>query len=194
MNIKEYEIAADQTAKYPGRLGLASGDKKGIIYTSLGLMGEAGEFADKVKKIIRDNDAVIDTENRIGLLNELGDVLWYVTQNTHESGLNVIEYISETKWLECKLTCEISAYELDYVATEIVLNSSLFASNLHSVYCGYGQTCESVAAYYLRTIINSTKYAANLLGCSLKDVAILNIDKLSDRQKRNKINGSGDNR
>ena len=44
----------------------------------LGLAGETGEFCDKVKKILRDQNSEYDTTDRAELLKELGDVLWYV--------------------------------------------------------------------------------------------------------------------
>jgi NTP pyrophosphatase (non-canonical NTP hydrolase) len=43
----------------------------------LGLAGEAGEVADKFKKIIRDKDGYISEEDRVEILKEIGDVLWY---------------------------------------------------------------------------------------------------------------------
>lgn len=49
-----------------------------IKYMALGLAGEAGEVADKVKKVIRDNGGVFDEPHRRGIAMELGDVLWYV--------------------------------------------------------------------------------------------------------------------
>ena len=44
----------------------------------LGLVGEAGETADKIKKILRDKSGVIDEHDKIEITKELGDVLWYV--------------------------------------------------------------------------------------------------------------------
>jgi len=44
----------------------------------LGLVGEAGELADKYKKIIRDKGSVISGTDNAELVKELGDVLWYV--------------------------------------------------------------------------------------------------------------------
>jgi NTP pyrophosphatase (non-canonical NTP hydrolase) len=51
-----------------------------IVYPTLGLTNEAGEVAGKVKKIFRDRNGVITEEDRQALKQELGDVLWYLTQ------------------------------------------------------------------------------------------------------------------
>ncbi|MEO1645822.1 MAG: nucleoside triphosphate pyrophosphohydrolase family protein [Chloroflexota bacterium] len=51
-----------------------------IVYPTLGLVNEAGEFAGKIKKIFRDKDGEITDEDRTALKGELGDVLWYLTQ------------------------------------------------------------------------------------------------------------------
>lgn len=103
MNFTEYQYKARETAIYPLEYS--------IIYPALGLVGEAGEVAEKIKKYLRDKTLVIEDIEK-----ELGDVLWYI-------------------------------------------------ANL-----------------------------AEDLGISLEKVAEINIQKLSDRKKRNTLQGSGDNR
>jgi NTP pyrophosphatase (non-canonical NTP hydrolase) len=72
-----YKELADSTARYPER-------GRNLTYPTLGLAGESGEVAEKVKKIIRDKDGVLDDESRILIAKELGDVLWYISQLAHE--------------------------------------------------------------------------------------------------------------
>lgn len=60
-----------------------------MVYPTLGLVSEAGEVASKLKKAIRDHRGIIDDERRATLEQELGDVLWYVSQITTELGLNL---------------------------------------------------------------------------------------------------------
>lgn len=73
MELNKYQATAKKTAIYPN-VG------NNIIYPTLGLVGEAGEIANKVKKIIRDNGEKISEETRQSIKEELGDILWYVSQ------------------------------------------------------------------------------------------------------------------
>ena len=66
-----------------------------IVYPTMGLANEAGEVAGKVKKIFRDRNGQITEEDRQSLKNELGDVLWYLTQICTELGLT-LEEVAET--------------------------------------------------------------------------------------------------
>lgn len=83
-----------------------------LVENTLGLVGEAGEVAEKIKKLIRDNNKYANEE----IMKELGDVVFYATA------------------------------------------------------------------------------LANIYGRGLQEVLELNIQKLDDRQKRNKLRGNGDNR
>jgi NTP pyrophosphatase (non-canonical NTP hydrolase) len=62
-----------------------------LFYATLGLTGEAGEVANKVKKIYRDNDGELTEEKREELKGELGGVLWYVTALAQELDLTLEE-------------------------------------------------------------------------------------------------------
>jgi NTP pyrophosphatase (non-canonical NTP hydrolase) len=71
MTLNEYQQAALVTAKYPEHMK--------VIYPVLGLCGEAGEVAEKVKKIHRDKEGVVGELDRLEIAKELGDVLWYIS-------------------------------------------------------------------------------------------------------------------
>jgi NTP pyrophosphatase (non-canonical NTP hydrolase) len=89
MLLSEYQQRAVSTAIYPdkGKIG-------GLVYTALKLNGEAGEVAEKVGKILRDDSGVLTLEKREALIKELGDVLWYVAATARE--LNVeLETVAE---------------------------------------------------------------------------------------------------
>lgn len=71
MTPNEYQTAALSTAIYPD-MG------QNFVYPALGLVGEAGEVADKLKKVIRDNDGVLTDPIRDAVALELSDVAWYL--------------------------------------------------------------------------------------------------------------------
>ena len=72
MTFNDYQVKALTSATYPG---VGSGS---VIYPTLGLVGEAGEVAEKVKKMIRDGGGTMTPEIRVAVMLEVSDVLWYV--------------------------------------------------------------------------------------------------------------------
>lgn len=69
MTFAEYEKQAAETRIYPSRVQ--------IIYPALKLSGEAGEVAEKVGKVLRDNRGVFSDEKKAELALEVSDCLWY---------------------------------------------------------------------------------------------------------------------
>lgn len=57
----------------------------------LGLVGESGEVAEKVKKLVRDKQGELSIETRADLVKELGDILWYVNSVAHLIGSDLEE-------------------------------------------------------------------------------------------------------
>ena len=60
-----------------------------LFYFVLGLNGEAGEVAEKIKKVLRDNNGIVSEERKIEIEKELGDVLWYLSQVATELNLEL---------------------------------------------------------------------------------------------------------
>ncbi len=72
MTLDEYQQQALTTV-------LSTGDEfKDLLHWVLGLNGEAGEVAEKIKKIIRDKNSVVSDDDKQELAKEIGDVLWYL--------------------------------------------------------------------------------------------------------------------
>ncbi|MGC1177376.1 MAG: nucleoside triphosphate pyrophosphohydrolase family protein [Candidatus Saccharimonadales bacterium] len=81
MTFDEYEKQALTTV-------LSTGDEfKDLLHWVLGINGEAGEVAEKLKKIIRDKQGVISQEDKVELAKEIGDVLWYLAVFAHDLGV-----------------------------------------------------------------------------------------------------------
>ena len=95
MEFNEYQKLAKTTAKFEknpysieGFNELSTGSKdtienvfdfSNVSYLCLGLVGEAGEVAGKVKKVWRDSNGEFSEEVENNIKSELGDVLWYLS-------------------------------------------------------------------------------------------------------------------
>jgi len=80
-NFNDYQEFVKSMKVYP--------EKHAIVYPALGLVGEAGEISEKVKKWLR-GDRELDKE---GLLKELGDPLWYIASLADDLGFTLQEVV-----------------------------------------------------------------------------------------------------
>jgi NTP pyrophosphatase (non-canonical NTP hydrolase) len=81
MEIDDYQRRAQGTDQVPARTG------DGMVVALMGLAGEVGTLATDYKKRLRDGDTYRFYAD--DLLEELGDVLWYVANIAHKSGLSL---------------------------------------------------------------------------------------------------------
>jgi len=82
MDCDDYQRAALRTAR----------DKDApdeFMHLVLGLVGETGEIAEKVKKLVRDQHSDLDRLDRDDMAAELGDVLWYAAVLADFLGLSL---------------------------------------------------------------------------------------------------------
>lgn len=85
MQLKKYEDFMQTSKVY---------DCLPIIYPILGLNGEAGEAAEKVKKCLRDNKGKFDEETKNAIKKELADVLWYIWAAADDMNTSLGEIMS----------------------------------------------------------------------------------------------------
>jgi NTP pyrophosphatase (non-canonical NTP hydrolase) len=83
MTFEEYQKFTDTTR-------LAS-SKPALVYTALGLAGESGEVAEKIKKVLRDHGGELNDDTRAAIRKEMGDVLWYLAQLARDCNLSLEE-------------------------------------------------------------------------------------------------------
>ena len=83
MDFNEYQKLAATTMIY--------GEGNKVIYPTLGLCGEAGEVAEQIKKVLRDNNGIFTDEKREEIKKELGDVIWYLAAISTDLGLDLNE-------------------------------------------------------------------------------------------------------
>jgi len=80
-DFNSYQRSAAGTAIYP--------DQHKITYPALGMAGEAGEVANKVKKLIRDGPENRPDTWREDIASEIGDVLWYCASLASDLNLSL---------------------------------------------------------------------------------------------------------
>ena len=91
-----YQNMAKQLDIYP--------KDRSLVCHALGLCGEAGEVADKIKKVYRDNNGEFTPDKYEEIAYELGDVLWYLANVADDIGypLSTIASMNLTKLFDRK--------------------------------------------------------------------------------------------
>jgi NTP pyrophosphatase (non-canonical NTP hydrolase) len=84
---KDEGSVADKYSKWVEAKILTEGNDR-LVENTLGLVGEAGEVAEKIKKLIRDNARYSSEE----VIKEIGDVVFYATAlaNIYGKGLQEV--------------------------------------------------------------------------------------------------------
>jgi len=86
--LEQYQNFTKTTAIYPDA---NTGNLGELVYLSLGLAGEAGEIANKVKKLYRDG---MDPMKIYEVSTEVGDVFWYLVRLCDALGLDADRIIA----------------------------------------------------------------------------------------------------
>ena len=91
MDFDEYQKKAKKYDRFSETEDLMA---PGFLEKVLGLTGEAGETADKIKKMIRDKSGKVSEGDKTEVVKELGDVLWYLAGIARYMGVDFSEVAS----------------------------------------------------------------------------------------------------
>lgn len=194
MNLKEYQEKARSTALY--HIGEDYDIDISMIYPGLGLVGECGEVAEKVKKLYRDDNGKLTEERKEGIKKELGDCCWYLSNLCSDTNSDLqICY-------EMKSVSQIQMVR-QMAWPQLVLHmnrcASIIAEALESWYydynCRLGEHNRFMAiSYNVTKILVCIKELASRCNCTLEEIYTSNIEKLLSRKARGVIKGEGDDR
>lgn len=174
-------------------------------YPMLGVIGEFGEVAEKVKKYYRDgtSDEVLKEQ----LTLELGDVLWYLSSLMDDLGTPLYELVKvdsfeelHTAFMEALREQEESPDFRPSELDEMIMEASVFVGRMAESVLGKDDEDFTKSflyeppSNYVGYLVCVLSNICDRVGLTLGDIASANVAKLSSRKDRNVIHGSGDNR
>jgi NTP pyrophosphatase (non-canonical NTP hydrolase) len=185
-----YQYRTSDTAVYPNDVALH--------YLALGVFGECGEIANKVKKMLRgDYDGKgVDAHNKAvdGIIDEAGDVMWYCAQlllktNVDFGNLSKYETFEDYSTSQKKLASTYTSGP-----AELVLQLGRSVGYLSDIIGGQGFDDEYIGdvTTCVMSITQSICLLALVLDRPFTSIFTLNLDKLKERSGNNTI--KGDNR
>lgn len=196
MNYAEYQKHMLPLARYPNK-------GYNYIYPTLGLSGESGEFALKVVDLagVKDPEyAEAPEELKKPLLLELGDILWYVTSCAYELGTNLEEvcHVDGVPRHLAHFDEELPAGSIFIHALTLAGKAGEFTDKIKKIIRDKEGIILpedfQVLKDKLTQVVISVHTCALDFDSSLGEVAQMNVIKLLDRNKRNVLQGEGDDR
>lgn len=190
MDLREYQKMARSTAIY---LNI---ENTRMLYPALGIVGECGEVAEKIKKSIRDDNWEMTPDRTTAIINELGDCCWYLANICCDTDydLHMIyemrgSYIAQ---LVHNLLLPQLAIHMSHHATSV----ATMLERWYYIYnCRLGdKDLFGALPIHLSHIIACIGEVANKCDFTLEEICTANIAKLMNRQKNGKLHGEGDNR
>jgi NTP pyrophosphatase (non-canonical NTP hydrolase) len=164
MTINEYQIEAYKTAIY----------KDKVVYPTLGLINEVGEFLEKYFE--SDNYKTDD------IIHEIGDILWYLAALCSDLDITLSSLYSEDFY-----ELNILYFEASMVAG-IIKKWMRDSERVFSV-----EKMFELKAHLSKIFLSLHTYLIDI-DYHLEEVFRLNIEKLNSRKERGVIQGSGDHR
>lgn len=190
MDLSEYQEKARSTAIY---LDI---ENSRMLYPALGLIGECGEVAEKVKKLIRDANWDMKPDRIAAIFKELGDCCWYLANICCDTDLN-LSMMYEMRG--SAITHQIREFALLRLVIHMNRYATAIAKDLECWYYTYHCHPNENSRFidlpqHISYIIACIEEIAHRCNRTLEEVYVANIDNLTGRKKRGTLKGEGDDR
>jgi len=162
-----------------------------LKYFSMGLIGEAGELVDKVKKILRDDSGNITKDRRNAIRGEIGDVLWYLANICEETEIKMDDLHLRSELKGYAHHGDRNIFDLScYIANKV----SDISISVDIIRKNPDDTIPEAFGNELAELFILLEEFCTACALDITMVSEHNIQKLFDRQERGVISGEGDNR
>lgn len=190
MDLREYQEKAHSTAIY------LTIDNTKMLYPALGIVGECGEVAEKIKKLIRDSNWNMTPERKTAIAQELGDCCWYLANICCDTNLDLNMMY---KMRGASMIHQIRKLMLPRLILHMNRHAIALATDLEDWHYRYGCKLNEKDRYieipqHLSHIITCIEEIAHRCDFTLENICTMNVVKLAERKKKGIIKGSGDNR
>lgn len=190
MDLYEYQERARSTAIY------LDVKHSRMLYPALGIIGECGEIAEKVKKLIRDADWEMKPDRITAIIKELGDCCWYLANICSDTNLD-LGMMYEMRG--ASITHQIRGLIFPRLVLHMNRHTTAVAEILEHWY--YNDKCHISAwdkyteiPQHLSHIITCIEEIARRCGYTLEEIYVANIKNLAGRKQRGTLKGDGDDR
>lgn len=183
-DLEVYAKKAAETAVYP--------EDGAVEYLCLGLLGESGEIAEKLKKHIRAGKQELSAADKRAMLLECGDVLWYLAMLAAEIDKNLSKGWPPERRLLPGLIYDFKSWRDRVPVGAGGLAGLVF--RLHGEICG---TIGRITVQQYHAAMNYVQPLAvleklvELLGSDLETVAAMNLEKLNKRKAAGTLAATG---
>lgn len=171
-----YQNEAFKTALYPK-------EKNPLVYPALGLVGEIGEFVDKLESGASEELTAL----------EGGDVVWYMGAIATEAKLSLAKVFARVY-----LTGGVSSIPLHETIRRMVVGAGLIAERVKKSLRDKDGAFDTSDIEEVETGLQLVAFgwvaACRYLGIPSRWVAQTNLEKVKDRLRRGAVKGEGDKR
>lgn len=173
----EYVDIIKKTAVFPETV-----DNFGVAYSFLGMLDEYSELSQAFTEFVElQQRRKVNDDDRMVILAEAGDVIWYITAMANEVGVEYSEiFVRKPSGVDF------------YAFYEIVIQE--IAGNVKKFYRDGKEIDKEKLAYILNYAYNCVAVIGEFCGVEMEDILQYNYDKLMKRRETNTIHGDGDYR